>query len=242
MVKNRKILIIGGTGGIGKEITNDFLKLGDEVVVVSRGKIKSKLKKIKYFQCDTTDQQEYRKVANEIKNYFENKIDSIICLVGDGSGERINFNNIDRWKIDWDKNFNSSFFSVSYFFNSLTNNSSIILISSIAGIEYLGAPDSYSVAKSSIITFTKVLSKYLSPKTRVNCVSPGHIFFKGGSWEKKLKKNPRLKKQIIDNLNPMKRFGTPTDISSAVIFLCSNKATYINGINLVIDGGQINSL
>ena len=45
MVKNRKILIIGGTGGIGKEITNDFLKLGDEVVVVSRGKIKSKLKK-----------------------------------------------------------------------------------------------------------------------------------------------------------------------------------------------------
>ena len=100
MVKNRKILIIGGTGGIGKEITNDFLKLGDEVVVVSRGKIKSKLKKIKYFQCDTTDQEEYKKVANEIKNYFENKIDSIICLVGDGSGERINFNNIDRWKID----------------------------------------------------------------------------------------------------------------------------------------------
>ena len=108
----------------------------------------------------------------------------------------------------------------------MTNNSSIILISSIAGIEYLGAPDSYSVAKSSIITFTKVLSKYLSPKTRVNCVSPGHIFFKGGSWEKKLKKNPRLKKQIIDNLNPMKRFGTPTDISSAVIFMF--KQSYIH--------------
>ena len=238
MEKNKNILIIGGSKGIGRVVTDDFLKIGDNVVVISRTIVKSKFKNLKHFKCDTTDKNYFKSISVEIKKYFKNKIDSIICLVGDGSGERINFNDINKWNLDWDKNFNSSLYSISYFYKSLNDNSSVLLISSIAGMEFLGAPDSYSVAKSSIITLTKVISKHLGPKTRVNCISPGHIIYEESSWEKRVKKDPEIKKQIIEKLNPMKRFGTPKDISNAVIFLCSDKASYINGINLIIDGGQ----
>ena len=82
------------------------------------------------------------------------------------------------------------------------------------------------------------MSKKLNGKARVNTVSPGNIIFNGGSWDIKFKKNKKKVTNYIKNNVPLGRFGKPEEIASSIVFLCSEKASFINGSNLVIDGGQ----
>ena len=112
------------------------------------------------------------------------------------------------------------------------------MISSIAGINYLGAPTDYSIAKSSLITLCKNLSYKLSPQIRVNVVAPGNIIFENGSWDKKLKEDMESINAIIKNNVPLQRFGKPEEVASLVTFVSSEKAQFITGSVLVVDGGQ----
>ena len=65
----------------------------------------------------------------------------------------------------------------------------LLFISSIAGIEAIGAPTDYSTAKAAINALSKNLAKKLAPNVRVNVIAPGNVYFKGGSWDKKLLKD-----------------------------------------------------
>ena len=102
----------------------------------------------------------------------------------------------------------------------------------------LGSPISYSVAKSAVESYSKVLARRLGPDVRVNTVAPGNIFFEGGTWDKKLKDNPAAVKKMIGSQVPMKRFGKPEEVAELVSFICSDKASFITGACFVIDGGQ----
>ena len=77
---------------------------------------------------------------------------------------------------------------------------------------------------------------------RINVIAPGNIFFKDGTWDKKIKQNSKFVKKLIKETVPMNKFGDPTDISSASVFLCSSKAKFITGSVLVIDGGQTSAI
>jgi len=114
----------------------------------------------------------------------------------------------------------------------------LLFISSIAGIEAFGAPTDYSTAKSAIIALAKNMARKLAPTVRVNVVAPGNVYFKGGSWDDKIKKNKKLVDNMIKATVPMKRFATPEEIADAAIFLCSGAASFITGETLVVDGGQ----
>ena len=117
----------------------------------------------------------------------------------------------------------------------------MVAISSIAGIEYISAPISYSASKSAVNTLIKNLSKIYGDKIRINGVSPGNILFDGSVWDKKLKKNKSKVLKYIKNNVPQNKFGTADDIANAVLFLSSNNASFINGEVLVVDGGQLAS-
>ena len=73
----------------------------------------------------------------------------------------------------------------------------------------------------------------------VNNIIPGNIFFKGGSWEKKIHKNSKKIKSMIENSVPLKRFGKPEEIADLALFLLSSKSSFITGAEIVIDGGQV---
>jgi 3-oxoacyl-[acyl-carrier protein] reductase len=115
----------------------------------------------------------------------------------------------------------------------------MLFISSIAGIEAFGAPVDYSVAKTAVLSFAKNIARKLArDHVRVNCIAPGNIFFPGGSWDEKMKANPGQVNDIIKASVPMNRFGTPQEIADAALFLCSERASFITGAVLCIDGGQ----
>jgi NAD(P)-dependent dehydrogenase (short-subunit alcohol dehydrogenase family) len=71
---------------------------------------------------------------------------------------------------------------------------------------------------------------------RVNAVSPGAVYFEGGTWEWNEKNDPELFAQLLD-ANPTGRMGRPDEIANAVVFLASRAASFITGVNVVVDGG-----
>ena len=244
-LENKNVLIVGGSKGIGKQIAMDFLKSGSNVSIISRTEPDNKLlkqKKCNHYICDVTDYEHYSKISSEIINKFDGYIDVLIFAVGSGAGNRVIFSEIQKWNKCWDLNFRTALYTANLFENFFNKKtiSSLTFIGSIAGIENIGAPDCYSVAKSSLVAFSKSLSKNLSPSVRVNIISPGNIFIKNGTWDLIQKKNPHKVDEMIKKNVPLKRFGKAEDVSNLVLFISSEKASFITGSNIIIDGGQTN--
>ena len=115
---------------------------------------------------------------------------------------------------------------------------SIVFISSIAGLEEIGAPLPYAAAKAALTASVKGLADDLAPlKIRINAVAPGNILFSGGRWEEMIKADLALEQQVLSQV-PLRRFGTPKEIAATVVFLASEKSSFTTGACLVVDGGQ----
>ena len=105
------------------------------------------------------------------------------------------------------------------------------------------APTTYAIAKSTLNSYVRHASKSLTKDNIIlNCVAPGNVFFKGGVWDKNLKKNKNYYKKYIKTEVPENRLAHPEEIANLVVYLCSEKSTFINGSILNIDGGQNKSL
>lgn len=114
----------------------------------------------------------------------------------------------------------------------------IIFISSIAGVESIGAPMPYNAAKTAVLSYMKGLSDRVAARgIRVNAISPGNVLFPGGRWEEKIAADPEGVEAMIREKVPLRTFATPSDIAKGVIFLI--QSTMITGHNLIIDGGQV---
>jgi 3-oxoacyl-[acyl-carrier protein] reductase len=114
----------------------------------------------------------------------------------------------------------------------------IVHISSIAGLEATGFPAAYGAAKAALVSHAKSLAVALAPqKIRVNTVAPGSIEFAGGLWEQAKHENPDFYGAILKTI-PWGRMGTPEEVADVVAFLASERASWITGVCLVVDGGQ----
>jgi 3-oxoacyl-[acyl-carrier protein] reductase len=119
----------------------------------------------------------------------------------------------------------------------------ITFIASIAGAELIRAPVPYSTAKAALLHYVKCTSAIIAPSgIRMNAVSPGNIYSEDGTWGRKMREDPAGTKRYIAENVPMGRFGTPEEVGRLVAFLSSDRASFITGADLVIDGGQARSL
>lgn len=248
-LKNKKALITGSSRGIGLAIAKAFLSEKADVLITSRKQ--QELNSLKSTLSDTysatvlAKQCDFNKLEDiiELKKFVSekwNKLDVLVLNVGSGKSvndlvpEKNNFSRV------LDHNFTSAVDTVREFYDLIkTAKGNIVFISSIAGLESIGAPVDYSVAKSALVSFSKNLArKAAKDEVRVNCVAPGNVFFPGGSWDEKIKADPDRIKNLIDAGVPMKRFGSPDEIADSVVFLSSLRASFITGSCLVVDGGQ----
>ncbi len=242
--KNKIVVVVGGTRGIGLAISKTFLVLEAIVHIISRYssiEIENILKleyknKVFFHTADSTIESNLQNVANKIGNF-----DILVSNVGSGKSDSKSINDSNVWNLSWDINFTSTLNSARVFSPFINNSGVITFISSIAGIENLNAPTEYGVAKSAINTFSKILSHKLAPRIRVNSVAPGNIYFKDGTWDLKNVENPKLVSEMLENNVPLKRFGKPEEVADLVLFLSSEKAEFITGSCITIDGGQTKS-
>jgi 3-oxoacyl-[acyl-carrier protein] reductase len=117
----------------------------------------------------------------------------------------------------------------------------IINISSIWGRE-TGGTATYNAVKAAEISLAKSMARELAPlNVRVNSIAPGSIFFPGGSWDRRLRADPDGITAFIKREIPSGRFGKPEEIADVVVFLCSDRASWVTGACLNVDGGQSRS-
>ena len=112
----------------------------------------------------------------------------------------------------------------------------IVNIGSVNGLMYFGNP-AYSAAKAGLLNLTRSLAVEAGPRgVRTNMVSPGSVRTAAPSWAERQRRDPAIFEKIA-RWYPVGRVGKPEDIAAAVCFLASEEAAFINGANLVVDGG-----
>jgi len=117
-----------------------------------------------------------------------------------------------------------------------SESASVIAISSVSGRESDFASGPYGTAKTAIVGYIHGLAMQLAGTgIRANTVSPGNTYFEGGVWASIETGNPELFATAV-GLNPTGHMGTPDEVANAVVFLASPRASRISGTNLVVDG------
>ena len=113
----------------------------------------------------------------------------------------------------------------------------IVHISSIAGL-YANPNPAYAAAKAAVISHSKSLAIELAPsRIRANVVCPGSIFLPDGLWDQVRRRDPARFEAIVASI-PSGRMGHPQEVADAVVYLCSDRASWITGACIVVDGGQ----
>ena len=106
-----------------------------------------------------------------------------------------------------------------------------------------GAPIGYSIAKSALNFYIKLISRELAEiGVSINGIVPGNIYFKGSTWDLKMKKNPKKTKKYIKNNVPINKFGSTENIFKVCKMLTENNDNFITGSLFKLDGGQTKSV
>jgi 3-oxoacyl-[acyl-carrier protein] reductase len=248
-INKKRCVVTGASRGIGLSIATQLLEEGASVVIVSRGssdlfdnerklQLKYGSSRVSADICDCTSKESIGKLKKKIIAKFGG-VDIVVSNVGDGKSSSDPLPSEECWNTSWNNNFESALQTTRAFIPLLEESKGCLLfISSIAGIEAFGAPVDYSTAKTAIFALAKNMARKMANSVRINAIAPGNICFPGSSWDVKIKNNPSLVENIIDSSVPMKRLGTPNEIADAAVFLCSERASFITGSVLVVDGGQ----
>jgi 3-oxoacyl-[acyl-carrier protein] reductase len=248
-IENKRVLVTGASRGIGAAIAKGFLSEGARVTIVSRGSkqlYETKDTLMKEFgkecviteKCDCTCPKSLNLLKEKIKKKWDG-IDIVVANVGDGRSVADPVPDSEQWKKTWDNNFESALQTTRTFLPFLRESKGVLLfISSITAMEAFGAPVDYSTAKTAVVGLSKNMARKLAKEVRVNVLAPGNIYFKGGTWDEKLKTDKKNVEKLIKNTVPMNRFGTPEEVADAALFICSERAKFITGSVLKVDGGE----
>jgi 3-oxoacyl-[acyl-carrier protein] reductase len=242
-LKNKIVVITGGTSGIGAAMAVEYAKEDAKVIVCGRNKAKldgfinsykGQGVKIDGDICDVTDVKALKLFADNVAQKF-GRIDIWVNNAG-----IVILGGLMKLKLkDWNTVLNTNLTAV--FMGSkiaakymMKNKSgSIVNTASFTALIATANNGAYSVAKAGVVSLTKVFAAELAPfNIRVNSIIPGYIRTEMGNISIKTKSE-----QILKPIS-LQRFGEPRDIAAGAIFLTSDAASYITGEALVISGGK----
>ncbi len=251
-LKGKVAMISGASRGIGRAITLGLAAEGSRLSLCARGQegldqvaqeVHGRGAEALRFAGDVTNEGDARRWVEETQKRF-GRVDILINNVG---GSRPG-GNLAASGEDWRNGFALNFFSALELCRLVVplmreqKNGCVINIASIYGREW-GGPMTYNAAKAAMISLSKEMARELAPQgIRVNSVAPGSILFPGGSWEKRQKENPEAIAAFVKAELPFGRFGTPEEVADVVVFLASDRAHWVSGACINVDGCQSRSL
>ena len=243
-LKDKKALVTGGSKGIGRAVVDELLHLGAEVLFIARDQdeVTSRLDSYSAsglrahgIQADVNDPEDRAVVARWVQQHW-GKLDVLV----NNAGLNIRKPSVAYTAAEYQKVVGMDLIApfemcrLFYPLLILSENAAVINIASVAGVmdAQTGAP--YGMSKSGLIQMSRNLAvEWASSKVRVNTVSP---WFTRTPATAGVLSNPEMEKAIISR-TPAGRVAEPAEVAAAVVFLAMDKASYITGHHLVVDGG-----
>jgi 3-oxoacyl-[acyl-carrier protein] reductase len=244
-LKTKRVVVAGGSRGIGKAIAVAFAKEGAAVSICARGRdaldaarteIAALGGKAHAASCDLAD-------AQAIDGYVAAAaaaLGGIDVLVNNASG----FGRTDDeagWAasvaVDIMATVRASQAALPHM--EKAGGGAIVNISSISAFRPSTRTPPYGAAKAAVVHYTATQAAMLAvKKIRVNCIAPGSIEFPGGTWDLAKKHNRALYDRIFASI-PFGRLGAPEEVASVAVFLASDAARWVTGQSISVDGGQL---
>lgn len=232
--KDKIVIVTGGATGIGKAVVDSFVDTGAIVFSTFHTRRNDNDKSFLAAKLDVRNYTECEKFVNNILEKF-GKIDILVNIAGIEKENLLIRNTEEDWSLIVDTNLKSVFNMTKFaIVGMLKNGGSIVNVSSILGVFGGRGESIYSASKAGIIGFSKSIAKeYGSRNIRCNVVAPGIV--KTAMTEKLLENRG----EELLNMISLKRFAVPEDIANLILFLSSEKASFITGQIVQIDGGMI---
>ena len=243
-LKGKRAVVTGGSKGIGRAIALGLAAEGADVAICARSEgplneARTAVEQagVKAFAaaCDVGDPDAYNGFLDAARDALGG-VDIFVSNVSAlGAGD-----DLDAWEANVSLDLMGAVHGVRRVspWMAEQGGGSIVLISSIAGIEAGSTAAPYAATKAALISYSKSLAISLAPQgIRVNAVAPGSIEFEGGVWDRARKHNPERYQRTLARI-PWGRMGRPEEVADAVTYLVSDRAAWVSGACLAVDGAQ----
>ena len=237
--KNKKILVTGASGGIGREIVKKFDSLEGSIVATGTNTEKLDLLKKDFPNINIIkfDISNHSKIEEFIDN-TTTQLTGLDILINNAGTNMDNLSlrmKEEEWKKVIDINLTSTFLLSKYAIKKMLKNKfgRIVNITSVVGHTGNLGQSNYAATKAGIIGMTKSLAiEYAKKNITLNCVSPGFI-------QSRMTDNiSESVKAVLTSRIPMARLGNGEDVANSVVFLSSDQASYITGETIHVNGGM----
>ena len=240
-LREKKALLTGASGGIGKAIARELIASGASVCLTGRNE--GELLKLQNELGDNADiiiadLSDHTNIISLVKE-AEEKLGGIDILVNNAGITKDNIflrMSDEEWNDVIDINLNSTFKVTKAVIKGMVKRryGRIINITSVIGIAGMAGQSNYSASKAAIIGMSKSLAQEVGSRSiTVNCIAPGFIETNMTAGLSEARKEEILKSIVV------KRLGLPEDVSGAVSYLASDSASYITGQTIHINGGML---
>lgn len=239
-LKDRKVIVSGGSRGIGRAIVETFLAEGAQVsfcardaagIAATQDALGDRAEGAVVDVTDADAMAAWVAAAGESMGGIDVVVPNVSALAG-GS-------DLETWRRAFETDLlgSVSMVTAALPFLKASDVASVVLISSVSGREIDMFAEPYGVLKAALIHYGKTLSVRHAPDAiRVNTVSPGNVYFADGVWGRIERETPDIFAQCMAQ-NPLGRMATPQEVANAAVFLASSAASFTTGTDLLVDGG-----
>jgi 3-oxoacyl-[acyl-carrier protein] reductase len=241
-------LVTGGTRGIGRAIALRLADEGCSVGICGRGandldKAVEALQSRGAASCgvlaDVGKDGDVERFVEEAAAAL-GRVDLLVVIAGSTAGGRFLTSTAQEWRETFELNVGHAARAIRACvpYMQLVGAGAAVIIASISGWKPAPRPQ-YGAAKAAEIYLAMELGRELSTeRIRVNAVSPGSILFPGGGWDSLRQADPERFNQFVERDLPFERLGTPEEVADVVTFLLSERASWVNGTHICVDGAQ----